>query len=209
MSIIGLDLAGLETRPTGFCLLSGMKAETTMLYTNDEVLRKIEENKPRVIAIDAPLSLPPGRTSLDDRQGDNLRESERDLLKHGIKLFPVTLGPMKKLAKRGIYIRGIFESKLYTVVEAYPGGAQDILRIPRKKYGTDKLKAGLEQLGIDGLKDGLSNHELDAVTCAFVGKLFLEGKSITYGGPGQGIVMPKGEKALSNQIKRKRICSQK
>ena len=58
MSIIGLDLAGLETRPTGFCLLSGMKAETTMLYTNDEILRKTEENKPRVIVIDAPLSCP-------------------------------------------------------------------------------------------------------------------------------------------------------
>jgi len=203
MSIIGLDLAGLETRPTGFCLLSGMKAETTMLYTNDEVIRKTEENKPRVIVIDAPLSLPAGRKSLDDRQGDHLRESERELLKHGIKLFPVTLGPMKKLAKRGIYIRGIFESKLYTVIEAYPGGAQDVLRIPRKKYGTDKLKAGLERLGIEGLKDGLSDHELDAATCAFVGRLFLEGKSITYGAPGQGIVMPKGEKQNQTKSRRK------
>jgi len=143
---------------------------------------------------------------LDDRQGDHLRESERELLRHGIKLFPVTLGPMRKLAKRGIYIRGIFESKRYTVIEAYPGGAQDILRIPRKKYGTDKLKAGLERLGIEGLKDGLSDHELDAATCAFVGKLFLEGKSITYGAPGKGIVMPKGEKAVSNQIKKKHTC---
>jgi len=203
MSIIGLDLAGLETRPTGFCLLSGMKAETTVLYTNDEVLRKTEENNPLIIAIDAPLSLPAGRKSLDDRQGDHLRESERELLKHGIKVFPVTLGPMRKLAKRGIYIRGIFESKHYTVIEAYPGGAQDILRIPRKKYGTDKLKAGLERLGIEGLKDELSDHELDAATCAFVGKLFLEGKSITYGAPGQGIVMPKGEKQNQTKSRRK------
>ena len=87
MSIIGLDLAGLETRPTGFCLLSGMKAETTVLYTNDEVLRKTEENNPLIIAIDAPLSLPAGRKSLDDRQGDHLRESERELLKHGKRFF--------------------------------------------------------------------------------------------------------------------------
>lgn len=110
---------------------------------------------------------------------------------------------MKKLTERGIYLRGILESKQYTVIEAYPGGAQDVFRIPRKKYGIDKLKAGLEKLGIEGLRNNLSHHELDAVTCAFVGKLFLEVKSITYGKPGQGIVMPKGEISVSKQIKEK------
>jgi hypothetical protein len=38
----------------------------------------------------------------------------------------------------------------------------------------------------------MSDHELDAVTCAYVGKLFLEGKAVAYGTVGQGIVMPKG-----------------
>jgi uncharacterized protein len=205
MSIIGLDLAGVETRPTGFCLLSDLRSETTILYTDKEILRKTEENNPRVIAIDAPLSLPSGRKSLSDRTGNHLRECDREFLKQGIKLFPVTLGPMRKLTERGICLRGILESKQYTVIEAYPGGAQDVLRIPRKKYGIDKLKAGLEKLGIEGLKEGLSHHELDAVTCAFVGKLFLEGKSITYGKPGKGIVMPKGETSVSNQIKKKYV----
>ena len=38
----------------------------------------------------------------------------------------------------------------------------------------------------------MSDHELDAVTCSYVGKLFLDGESITYGLPNEGIVMPKG-----------------
>jgi predicted nuclease with RNAse H fold len=195
MLIVGLDLAGVETRPTGFCLLAGVKAETCLLYTNEEILKKIGESAPQVIAIDAPLSLPPGRKTIEDRSGVHLRESDRELLKKRIKFFPITLGPMRKLTERGIYLRRVLESKNFRAIEVYPGGAKDVLEIPRKQKGLDKLKAGLEKLGIEALKDGLSDHELDAVTCAFVGKLFLEGKSTIHGEQEQGIVMPKAEKS--------------
>jgi hypothetical protein len=80
------------------------------------------------------------------------------------------------------------------VIEVYPGGAQDILGIPRKQQGLGRLRAGLEKTGVRGLSNRMSDHELDAVTCALVGKLWLEGKSVTYGTPEQAIVMPKGEK---------------
>jgi predicted nuclease with RNAse H fold len=79
------------------------------------------------------------------------------------------------------------------VIEVYPGGAQDILGIPRKQHGLGRLKAGLEKAGVRGLNNRMSDHELDAVTCALVGKLWLEGKSVTYGTSEQAIVMPKGE----------------
>jgi hypothetical protein len=39
----------------------------------------------------------------------------------------------------------------------------------------------------------MSDHELDAVACAYVGKLFLEGKAVTYGALNEGVVMPKGK----------------
>jgi hypothetical protein len=39
----------------------------------------------------------------------------------------------------------------------------------------------------------MSDHELDAVTCAYVGKLFLENEAVIYGGI-DGIIMPKGER---------------
>ena len=190
MSIVGLDLAGVENRPTGFCLLRGLSPKTSLPYTNEEIIAKIQEAKPAVAAIDAPLSLPPGRKTIHDRTGKHLRESDSMLLQKGIKFFPITLGPMRKLTERGIYIRNILESKHLTVIEVYPGGAQDVLGIPRKQHALDRLKDGLEKLGITGLPNNLSDHELDAVTCAYVGKLFLEGKTVTFGPADDGIVMP-------------------
>jgi hypothetical protein len=198
MSIVGLDLAGVEKRPTGFCVLTDMTVETTvetcLVYEDKEIIEKTAQNNPRVVAIDAPLCLPPGRKSIEERTSTHLRESDRALLKMGIKIFPITLGPMRKLTVRGIQIKSLLEAQNYTVVEAYPGGAQDVLGIPRKQRGLNKLKSGLEKLGIQGLNSDMSAHELDAVTCAYVGKLFLEGKAVTYGAFNEGIVMPKGKK---------------
>jgi predicted nuclease with RNAse H fold len=194
MSIVGLDLAGVESRPTGFCVLKGMRAETSLVYDDKELLKRIRENKPRVVAIDAPLSLPAGRESIEQRTKVHLRECDKELLRRGIRFFPVTLGPMRKLTSRGMNLRRILEKGHFRVIEVYPGGAQDVLRIPRKQHGVDMLRAGLEHLGVKGLDEGMSHHELDAVTCALVGNLFLEGKSVTYGTLEQAIIMPKSEK---------------
>ncbi len=42
MVVVGLDLAGVETRPTGLCVLDGLKAETCHVYTDKELL--VREN---------------------------------------------------------------------------------------------------------------------------------------------------------------------
>jgi predicted nuclease with RNAse H fold len=193
LAIVGLDLAGVETRPTGFCLLKDLAAETCLFYTDKEIVDKIVTCNPRIVAIDAPLCLPPGRKSIEEKTSVHLRESDRALLKMGIKLFPITLGPMRKLTERGIHLKNVLEAQKLTVIEAYPGGAQDVLGIPRKQRGVEKLRVGLENLGISRLDSKMSDHELDAVTCAYVGKLFLQGKAIAYGEPNHAIVMPKGE----------------
>lgn len=193
MSIVGLDLAGVESRPTGFCILENMKAETSLVYKDEEMLKRIEESKPKIVAIDAPLSLPAGRESIEQRTNAHLRECDKELLRRGIRFFPVTLGPMRKLTSRGMNLRRAIEDRHFGVIEVYPGGAQDVLGIPRKQKGLERLRAGLERVGVRGLNNRMSDHELDAVTCAFVGKLLLEGKSITYGNSEQAIVMPKGE----------------
>lgn len=191
MTVVGIDLAGVESRPSGFCILDGMNAKTSILYTDKEILEKIRKSKPDVIAIDAPLSLPPGRTSIEERTDIHLRKCDRELLKRGIKILPITLGGMRKLTQRGIRLRSILEAEGFRVIEVYPGGAQDVLRIPRKSRGRMLLLEGLKRLGIKGLRREMSDHELDAVTSAFIGKLFLEGKSETLGDPERGIVMPK------------------
>ncbi|MCW3995714.1 MAG: DUF429 domain-containing protein [Candidatus Bathyarchaeota archaeon] len=191
VSIVGLDLAGVENRPTGFCFLRAMKVETALLYSDEEIIRKTVKSNPQVVAIDAPLSLPPGRKSIEERTNVHLRESDRQLLQRGIKCFPITLGPMRKLTQRGRNLREKLEAENFIVIEAYPGGGQDVLGIPRKQRGLDKLLAGLEKLGLLGLGSNMSDHELDAVTCAYVGRLFWEGKAVIYGDCKRGIVMPK------------------
>jgi uncharacterized protein len=191
--VVGIDLAGVETRPTGFCILKGLSAQTEVLFTDVDIIGKTLTAQPNIVAIDAPLYLPQGRKSLEDREGPHLRQSDRELLKMGIKFFPATLGPMRKLTARGMKLRQIFEEAGLHVIEAYPGGAQDVLGIPRKQHGMDKLLAGLQALDIIGLNSKMNDHELDAVTCAYIGKLFLEGKAVELGTPGEGIVLPKRE----------------
>jgi len=196
MFTIGIDLAGVATRPTGFCILTEFKAETAILYTDDDIIKKTSEYTPALVAIDAPLWLPPGRKSLEEKDTNHLRDSDRELLKKGIKLFPPTLGPMRKLTARGILLRQTLENLGFKVIEAYPGGTQDIWGIPRKHSGTQQLREGLQKIGLKGLTVKMSHHELDAATIAFVATLHLEGETVTYGNPEQGIVMPKDRSSV-------------
>src|SRR4030066_155261 len=166
MTTVDLDLAGVETRPTGFCVLRGYRAETCLVYSDEEILMKTLEASPQITAIDAPLSLPPGRQSIEKKTGVHLRECDKELLRRRIKFFPITLGPMRKLTVRGMTVKRLLESRNFTVKEVYPGGAQDVLGIPRKQKGLEKLTPGLESLGIRGLDSRMRDHELDAGTCA-------------------------------------------
>jgi predicted RNase H-like nuclease len=51
---------------------------------------------------------------------------------------------------------------------------------------------GLGRLGIRGLREDCSDHELDAATAALVGRLYLQGKAEIYGDFSSGaIVMPR------------------
>ena len=101
-----------------------MYVDTSLIYTDEEILSKIRQIDPKIVAIDAPLSLPPGRKSLEERNGNHLRECDRELLKKGIKFFPVTLGPMRKLTERGMRLKKILEEENFITLEAYPGGAR-------------------------------------------------------------------------------------
>ena len=188
---LSLDLAGVPTRPTGICILRGLNAETSLAFTDEELITVAESCQPAIITIDAPLSLPPGRKTIEDRNGEHLRECDRELLKRKIKFFPITLGPMRTLTKRGIALKKKLEHLGCPILECYPGGAQDIFGIPRKQKGLNEMFKGHRKLGIKGLKNSMSDHELDAVTGAYVGKLFLEGNAEFYGNLEDGaIVMP-------------------
>jgi predicted nuclease with RNAse H fold len=174
------------------CLLCGLKAKTFLSYTDDDILEYADKENPNLIAIDAPLNLPPGRKSIEDRNGEHYRICDLELRKRRIPFFPITLGPMRVLTVRGIELRGKLESRGYRVVEMYPGGAQDLWKIPRARRDLQGLRKGLRHLGIKGLKKDISDHELDAATGALVGLHFLQDKAEVYGNFTDGaILMPK------------------
>jgi len=192
MKIVGIDLSGSQKRESGICVLNRkLYAKTLILFSDKEIVSFLEKEKPDLIAIDAPLSLPKGRKSLEKKSKIHFRKCDKELSNLKIKFFPITLGPMRKLTERGIKLRKILEKK-FKVIEVYPGATQDILKIPRKQKGEKKLFLGLKKIGIKIKNKKISHHELDAITCAFTGYLFLKGKTISLGDKKEGqIVIPK------------------
>lgn len=194
-NVVGIDLAGSPNRNTGLCTLKkGIITSCTILHTDQEIINYVEKEDPAIVAIDAPLNLPPGRRSIEDRNGEHFRPCDRELLRRGIRFFPITLGPMRLLTKRGIRLKRTLTARGYAVIEVYPGAAQDIWRTGRKQDGLSKLRKGLEKLGVKGLHEEMSGDELDAVTAALVGRFFLRGKAEVLGNFKRGaIVIPYAE----------------
>ncbi len=190
--VVGVDLAGSPKRNTGMCTLKrGIMASCAIVHTDQEILNYVQKEDPALIAIDAPLNLPPGRKSMEDRTGKHFRPCDRELLKRGIRFFPITLGPMRLLTKRGIHLKRVLTRRGYGVIEVYPGAAQDIWHTGRKQDGLSRLRKGLEKLGVRGLNREMGGDQLDAVTAALVGQLFLDGKAEVLGNFKRGaIVIP-------------------
>ena len=191
MKILGIDLAGSEKRKTGICLLDKkLKAHCQVVFSNKEIFDLIKKEKPCLIAIDAPLSLPFGRKSLEKKSSIHFRKADLELSKMKIKFFPITLGPMRMLTKRGIFLKEKLKKK-FKVIEVYPGATQDILGLPRKQKGKEKLLNSIKKLGIKISQKNLTTDELDAICCAFTGYLFLKKKTIPLGDKKEGqIIVP-------------------
>jgi hypothetical protein len=187
--IVGVDLAGSPRRPTGICLLQGMHAKTHIAFSDEDILQAIHEAQPDLVPMDAPLSLPPGRKTIHDPTGEHLRECDRELQRRKIRFFPITLGPMRMLTERGLALKAQIEKMGYRTVECYPGAAQDIWGIPRQKHTLTGLLRGLTGLGIKGLTTNMTSDELDAVSAALTGRLFLQGKGEMLGSE-NGILIP-------------------
>ena len=113
-----------------------------------------------------------------------------------IKFFPISLGPMRKLTKRGMELRSVFERSGLSVIESFPGAIQDVLGMPRKQGGLENLRNALISCGVTGdlARKDLTGDELDAVTCALMGKMFHDGKYLAIGDPEEGVmILPQRE----------------
>ena len=190
--VVGIDLAGSEKRNTGFCLMdSWMRCQTATLHTDREILDATLKAGPSVVSIDAPLFLPKGRKSIEDKGPPHLRQCDKELLKMHIRFFPISLGPMRMLTIRGMKLRAAFESSGLEVIESFPGAIQDILHMPRKQEGLLQLAKALRDYGVrlDRPDEGLNGDELDGVTSALVGLLYMKGRYEAIGDPAEGLMI--------------------
>lgn len=183
MKVMGIDLSASERRDSGVCLMDNLRVRTFRAKRDEEIIALVRKFRPKLVAIDAPLSLP--------LSNEGLRQCDRELLKRGVRVFPVNFRAMKQLTERGIRLKALLEAEGFKVIEVFPGGAQDVLGLPRKRNNLAGLREGLRQLGLRGVKPDATHDEIDAVTAAYVGWLYLNGLAeLISDGQGGGIVMP-------------------
>jgi dephospho-CoA kinase len=75
------------------------------------------------------------------------------------------------LTERGIRLATLLRAEGVCVIESYPGAAQDIMRIPRKRAGLQYLIRGLADFGVRGnfVLGNVTHDEVDAITSGLVG----------------------------------------
>lgn len=178
--IVGIDLTGSAKRATGWALMEGASATTKSLSTDEELIQETVAANPDIVSIDSPLSLPEG---YGRPRVPIYRKCELALKRMGISVFWCLLPTMEMLTRRGIKLAQEFRNRGLRVIESYPGAAQDILGIPRKKASLDELKFGLVRAGITGefAMTKVTHDEVDAITSALVGLFYLADDYIALG----------------------------
>jgi len=167
--VIGIDLTGSEKRASGVAILwDDNNVLTIRLKSDEHMMTMVRTMNPNLVSIDSPLSLPEDSTKI-------YRDCELALKRRGIGVYWCLLPSMKALTMRGIALAAKLRDEGFKVIESYPGAAQDILGIPRKNKGIQVLAGALAGYGIKG-DLAVSHDELDAITAAIVGQLYLEGK---------------------------------
>jgi len=169
---------------------------------DEEIIALAEEQRPALVAIDAPLSLPLGLCCLEDscacrpvssRKG---RQCERELSALGIGCYYTTKRSIiKGMVYRAIALKEKLEKRGFTVIEVYPYASKVRLfsRLPRKTTvaGRQVLQEGLCHL-IPAIaspqESSLSHDALDALLAAYTGVLYVKGRTEALGDPAEGLL---------------------
>jgi len=183
MKIVGLELKNGTDRETTICFLTDT-IETTLIVQDDiSLMKKVDEIHPDIVAIGSPLSLP---------LKGNTRKAEDELSKRNLKFrIPKGMLAMEQLVMRGIELKSKFLSKGFLVIETFPNGFYDLIRVPRTN-NYDELKRFLKIFHLNLERREYTQEELNAITSAFTGRLFLETKVEFLGDVNEGqIVLPR------------------
>jgi predicted nuclease with RNAse H fold len=156
-TIIDIDLSGKPQNPTELAVWKNKMIKTTLLYVDDQILETIIQNKPNIIAIDAPFSLP--------KKG-LLREADKEMIRGGYRVFPPSLPAMKKLTIRAMALNRLISEKEFRTIEVHPTSTCKAIGMPKKDWGEIQTILMKMELKGDLKVCTLKSHEIDAVLAA-------------------------------------------
>ena len=196
---VGIDLAGVPWRETGIAVLREGRLDLLTSALDDGQILALATcmGHDACLAINAPLGRPRGRCCLDDAcpcrhdPGTRSRECERELLHMGVPILATAL--IKILARRGYTLGAALRRAGWEPLEVYPYATLRLLGLPsrgkRTRLGRQRLHAALQPL-IPGLDHpDASEHQLDAVVCAYTGRLWRQGLARAVGAADEGLMV--------------------
>jgi len=209
MSVLGVDLRASRKKSSSVAILDSKSHLTELgsFYEDIELMKLVDDLRPDLVAIGAPLNLPSGfccldqscdcRFSVPDRKG---RLLELELAKMGISCFYTNKGSIiRELIYRGILLSQNLRGAGYNVIEVYPHATKMLLfgdKVPPKNSAVSvsytighltPLVSGMEKHA-----DDLDRNSCDAIINAYTGQLHAQSNTDVLGDPEEGIlVLPK------------------
>jgi predicted nuclease with RNAse H fold len=185
--IFGIDYGA---KNSGFTrVFAGKDEENLCCYriekgkdTDQWLSELIEEQKPALIAIDAPLSLPGVYQKLKGFTDFFYRHCDRELG----AMSPMFLGG---LSARAMKLRSQYPHVNF--IESYPSAFVKTYYPAQHQLYKKDYSAFLEQHGQDLINDVdmlQSNHDLDAIICWHIGKKYLDQNTKVFGKPEEGLI---------------------
>jgi predicted nuclease with RNAse H fold len=196
--VVGIDLAGVEHRETGIALLGDGRLELLTSAGSDAEILELAAlaGRAATIAVNAPLTRPRGRCCLDDDcacrydPGTRSRQVERELGRMRVPTLATAL--IKVLARRGHRLAQALRQAGWEPLEVYPYATLRLLGLPtggkRTQLGRLRIHHALQAL-VPGLDHPTaSEHQLDAVVCAYTAQLWRQSRTRTVGAPDEGLM---------------------
>lgn len=182
MMFLGIDLAASSKRFSGYCALSSsdMVCVTGVVKNDEEIVEIALSIKPKVIAVDSPLSYALG--------GGSFRKCDLEAKRRGFMVLPLSIPSMAKLTERGVKLRERLEGAGFEVIEVFPTGGFKALGIRPPKKRFEEALSGLRRLGLK-LHSVKSVHELDAIMAAYTAYKYFKGEVEIFGDPAEGIIV--------------------
>ena len=203
-TFVGIDLTSSSKKASAYALLGADLRIRSLesLSTDSEIIAAIQRDRPTLVAIDAPLSLPQGLCCLNEdcqcvpTSSEKGRLCERKLASLGISShFTTKRSIIKKMVYRAIDLRKGIAACNFDLIEVYPYASKVMIwgkPIPKKtsarglEYLKDHLTGIIHDLARNRAK---LNHDLcDAIIAAYTAYLHYQGKTEPIGEQAEGLI---------------------